>query len=42
MIGNLACHEGLVKNIVSTEGLIGAVVEQLFSDDTQCLSEAFR
>ncbi|KAI4304716.1 hypothetical protein MLD38_040191 [Melastoma candidum] len=41
-IGNLACHEGLMKSIISTEGLIGAVVEQLFSDDTQCLCEAFR
>ncbi|KAK2643508.1 hypothetical protein Ddye_025271 [Dipteronia dyeriana] len=40
IIGNLACHEVLMKHIVSTNGLIGMIVDQLFLDDTQCLVEA--
>ncbi|KAK3205831.1 hypothetical protein Dsin_019877 [Dipteronia sinensis] len=42
IIGNLACHEVLMKHIVSTNGLIGMIVDQLFLDDTQCLIEACR
>ncbi|KAL5763883.1 hypothetical protein ACOSP7_016245 [Xanthoceras sorbifolium] len=42
IIGNLACHEVLMKHIVSTNGLIGTIVDQLFLDDTQCLIEACR
>ena len=40
IIGNLACHEDLLKHIVSTNGLIEIVVDQLFSEDSQCLCEA--
>ncbi|ONI01011.1 hypothetical protein PRUPE_6G116300 [Prunus persica] len=42
IIGNLACHEVPMKHIVSTIGLIGTVVDQLFSEDAQCLCEACR
>ncbi|XP_008794053.2 uncharacterized protein LOC103710188 isoform X2 [Phoenix dactylifera] len=42
IIGNLACHEVLSNAIVSTSGLIETVVEQLFLDDSACLSETFR
>nr|BAF36360.1 hypothetical protein [Ipomoea trifida] len=42
IIGNLACHELSRKKITSTNGLIGAVMEQLFLDDTPCLCEACR
>ncbi|XP_030451350.1 uncharacterized protein LOC115673346 isoform X1 [Syzygium oleosum] len=42
IIGNVACHEVLMKSIVSTKGLIDAIVDQLFLDDTQCLCEACR
>ncbi|OMO58265.1 Armadillo-like helical [Corchorus capsularis] len=42
IMGNLACHEVPMKHIVSTNGLIPAIVDQLFLDDTQCLCEAFR
>lgn len=42
IIGNLACHEALLKHIVSTNGLIEIVVDQLFLDDAQCLCEACR
>lgn len=41
-MGNLACHEVPMKCIVSTDGLIAAIVDLLFLDDTQCLREAFR
>ncbi|KAM4096564.1 hypothetical protein ACJW30_08G114400 [Castanea mollissima] len=42
IIGNLACHEALLKHIVSTNGLIEIVVDQLFLEDSQCLCEACR
>ncbi|XP_062093120.1 uncharacterized protein LOC133798698 [Humulus lupulus] len=42
IIGNLACHEGPMRLIVSTNGLIELIVNQLFLDDTQCLCEACR
>ncbi|KAH9660282.1 ARM repeat superfamily protein [Citrus sinensis] len=42
IIGNLACHEVLMQRIVSTQGLIEIIVDQLFLDDTQCLIEACR
>ncbi|ESQ42243.1 hypothetical protein EUTSA_v10013199mg [Eutrema salsugineum] len=42
IIGNLACHEGLLKRIESTAGLVNMLVGQLFLDDTQCLSEICR
>ncbi|KAL0681564.1 hypothetical protein Bca4012_048411 [Brassica carinata] len=40
IIGNLACHEGLLKHIESTSGLVNTLVGQLFLDDTQCLTES--
>ncbi|KAL1213380.1 hypothetical protein V5N11_025922 [Cardamine amara subsp. amara] len=42
IIGNLSCHEGLLKYIESTAGLVNILVGQLFLDDTQCLSEVCR
>ncbi|XP_022730759.1 protein saal1 isoform X2 [Durio zibethinus] len=42
IMGNLACHEVPMKHIISTDGLIAVIVDQLFLDDTQCLCEAFR
>ncbi|XP_021611223.1 uncharacterized protein LOC110614069 [Manihot esculenta] len=42
IIGNLACHEVPMKHIISTNGLIEIIVDQLFLDDTQCLCEACR
>ncbi|KAB2606602.1 hypothetical protein D8674_006319 [Pyrus ussuriensis x Pyrus communis] len=42
IIGNLACHEVPMKQIVSANGLIGIIVDQLFSDDAQCLCETCR
>ncbi|KAE8819621.1 Protein saal1 [Hordeum vulgare] len=42
IMGNLLCHESLVPAISLKEGLIGTVVEQLFLDDSNCLSETFR
>ncbi|KAK6936141.1 hypothetical protein RJ641_033171, partial [Dillenia turbinata] len=42
ILGNLACHEVPGKLIASTNGLIGIIVDQLFLDDTPCLSEACR
>ncbi|XVF19802.1 hypothetical protein REPUB_Repub11eG0142400 [Reevesia pubescens] len=42
IMGNLACYEVPMKHIVSTNGLIAVIVDQLFLDDTQCLCEAFR
>ncbi|XVE79334.1 hypothetical protein DITRI_Ditri14bG0050100 [Diplodiscus trichospermus] len=42
IMGNLACHEVAMKQMISTNGLIAVVVDQLFLDDTQCLCEAFR
>ncbi|CAN8301023.1 unnamed protein product [Cochlearia groenlandica] len=42
IIGNLACHEGPLKRIESISGLVNILVEQLFLDDTQCLSEICR
>ncbi|KAK8697769.1 hypothetical protein V6N13_113907 [Hibiscus sabdariffa] len=42
ILGNLACHEVPMKHIVSTDGLIAVIVDQLVLDDTQCLCEVFR
>ncbi|KAF3333028.1 protein saal1 [Carex littledalei] len=42
IIGNLACHESLASKLSSLEGLIETVVQQLFLDDSCCLTEAFR
>ncbi|ONK75273.1 uncharacterized protein A4U43_C03F15150 [Asparagus officinalis] len=42
IIGNLACHDDLGRRIVSKSGLIETVVQQLFLDDSTCLSETFR
>ncbi|CAN4100735.1 unnamed protein product [Withania somnifera] len=42
IIGNLACHDVPRKKITSMNGLIGAVLQQLFLDDTTCLCEACR
>ncbi|XP_058779747.1 uncharacterized protein LOC131653576 isoform X2 [Vicia villosa] len=42
IIGNLACHEVPMKRIVSTKGLIEMIVDKLFLDDPQCLSETSR
>lgn len=42
IMGNLACHESLVNAISLQNGLIATVVEQLFLDDSACLSETFR
>ncbi|GAB2234803.1 hypothetical protein Droror1_Dr00004069 [Drosera rotundifolia] len=42
IIGNLACHEGLMKKMISTNGLVEAILDQLFLDDTPCLSETCR
>lgn len=42
IIGNLACHEVPLKHIVSTNGLVEIIVDQLFLDDAQCLCEACR
>ncbi|CAJ2660102.1 unnamed protein product [Trifolium pratense] len=42
IIGNLACHEVLMKHIVSTKGLIEIIVDKLFMEDPQCLCETCR
>lgn len=42
IIGNLACHEISREHIASVNGLVGAIVEQLFLDDVPCLCEACR
>lgn len=42
IIGNLACHDDLNGAIVSKNGLVETVVQQLFLDDSTCLSETFR
>ncbi|KAM0874658.1 hypothetical protein ACQ4PT_037332 [Festuca glaucescens] len=42
IMGNLACHESLVDAICLEKGLITTVVDQLFLDDVNCLSETFR
>lgn len=42
IIGNLACHHVLSSKLVSTNGLLDTVVQQLFLDDSACLSELFR
>ncbi|CAN0916605.1 Protein saal1 [Linum grandiflorum] len=42
IIGNLGCHSLPMMHIVAKEGLIGIILDQLFLDDPQCLSEAFR
>ncbi|XP_065869184.1 uncharacterized protein [Euphorbia lathyris] len=42
IIGNLACHVIPMEHIVSTNRLIEIIVDQLFTDDTQCLCEACR
>nr|CAD1841796.1 unnamed protein product [Ananas comosus var. bracteatus] len=41
IIGNLACHEVVTNAIISQNGLIETVVEQLFLDDSSCLLETF-
>ncbi|CAL1404099.1 unnamed protein product [Linum trigynum] len=42
IIGNLGCHELPMMHIVSKEGLMKSIIDQLFLDDTQCLCEVFR
>ncbi|CAL4926703.1 unnamed protein product [Urochloa decumbens] len=42
IMGNLACHESLVNAISTQNGLTATVVNQLFLDDSACLSETFR
>nr|XP_011460692.1 PREDICTED: uncharacterized protein LOC101308452 isoform X2 [Fragaria vesca subsp. vesca] len=42
IIGNLACHKVPMKHIVSTNGLIELIVDQMFLDDAQCLCEVCR
>ncbi|CAM0875431.1 unnamed protein product [Alopecurus aequalis] len=42
IMGNLACHESLVDAICLEKGLISTVVEQLFLEDVNCVSETFR
>ncbi|KAK3146456.1 hypothetical protein QOZ80_3BG0266510 [Eleusine coracana subsp. coracana] len=42
IMGNLACHESLVNAMSLQNGLIATVVDQLFLDDSACLSETFR
>ncbi|KAJ8749999.1 hypothetical protein K2173_013914 [Erythroxylum novogranatense] len=42
IIANLGCHDVPMKRIVSTEGMIELIVDQLFLDDTQCLCEVCR
>ncbi|KAK9124014.1 hypothetical protein Sjap_013616 [Stephania japonica] len=42
ILANLACHEVPRKCIFSSKGLVDVVFDQLFSDDSQCLCEAFR
>ncbi|KAJ4910942.1 ARM repeat superfamily protein [Raphanus sativus] len=42
IIGNLACHEALLKHIEFTSGLVNTLVGQLFLDDTQSLTELCR
>lgn len=42
IIGNLACHGVLMDQITTTNGLLEAIVDQLYSDDAPCLCELFR
>ncbi|XP_075506304.1 uncharacterized protein LOC142543134 isoform X1 [Primulina tabacum] len=42
IIGNLVCNEIVRKQISSSNGLVKAIVDQLFLDDVPCLCEAFR
>ncbi|CAN6287225.1 unnamed protein product [Urochloa humidicola] len=42
IMGNLACHESLVNAISMQNGLTATVMDQLFLDDSACLSETFR
>ncbi|KAL8151143.1 hypothetical protein V2J09_020951, partial [Rumex salicifolius] len=42
IIGNLACHGTLMKQIISTEKLVEIIVNQVFSDDTPSLCEVCR
>ncbi|XXG86064.1 hypothetical protein AAC387_Pa11g1038 [Persea americana] len=42
IIGNLACHEVPRNAITSNKGLIQTVTDQLFLDDSVCLSETCR
>ncbi|KAL2634919.1 hypothetical protein R1flu_006398 [Riccia fluitans] len=42
IFGNLACHAGPVKAVLTVEGLIPTLVEQLFVEDTPSLTEACR
>lgn len=42
IVGNLACHEVSRKQIAAKTGLIDAIVDHLFLDDTSCLCEVFR
>ncbi|PWZ52241.1 hypothetical protein Zm00014a_022015 [Zea mays] len=41
ILGNLACHESLVNVISLHNGLTATVMDQLFLDDSACLSEVF-
>ncbi|GMH17365.1 hypothetical protein Nepgr_019206 [Nepenthes gracilis] len=40
IIGNLVCHEALMKQILSTKGSMEIIIDQVFLDDTPCLCEA--
>ncbi|TVU45658.1 hypothetical protein EJB05_05150 [Eragrostis curvula] len=42
IMGNLACHESLVNAMSLQNSLIATIVDQLFLDDSACLSETFR
>ncbi|XP_015690307.1 protein SAAL1 isoform X2 [Oryza brachyantha] len=42
ILGNLACHKSLADAITSHNGLIATVVNQLFLNDSACLTETFR
>ncbi|KAK1322898.1 hypothetical protein QJS10_CPA02g00918 [Acorus calamus] len=39
IIANLACHGSLNDAVASTNGLVDAIVDQLFLDDSACLTE---
>ncbi|KAI4386097.1 hypothetical protein MLD38_004059 [Melastoma candidum] len=41
MLNNLTSQEGINQSVASTDGLIRAIVEQLFLDDVLCLCEIF-
>ncbi|XP_020591929.1 protein saal1 [Phalaenopsis equestris] len=42
ILGNLTCHDVSSNAMTSIDGLIEAVVNQLYLDDSPCLSETFR